>query len=102
MSLDLPLGGPFNIASYSILTHMVAQAVDMDPGKFIWSTGDTHVYEDQFDAVCQQVIRKDDLKPFPIITLKNRGQSIFEYEYEDFTLEGYDPHPAIKFPNAAV
>jgi thymidylate synthase len=95
-STDCPLGQVFNIAQYSVLTHMVAQQCELEPGEFIWSGGDCHIYLNQFDGVRQQLSREP--RPLPRLLLKRKPASVFEYRFEDFELVGYDPHPAIKFP----
>lgn len=93
-SADIFLGVPFNIASYALLTHMVAQQCDLDVGEFIWTGGDTHLYSNHVEQARLQLSRK----PFPLPRLKilRRPASIFEYQYEDFLVEGYEHHPAIK------
>ena len=96
-SADLFLGVPFNIASYALLTHMVAQQTGLKPGKFIWVGGDTHVYSTHHEQVLEQLSRE--VKPFPTLHL-TPADSLFNYRYEDFGFENYDPHPAIKAPVA--
>ena len=91
-------GKPFNIASYALLTHMLAQQCDLDVGDFIWTGGDCHIYDNHHDQVALQLTR--DARPWPTLLLKRRPVSIFEYEYEDFEVQGYDPHPAIAAPVA--
>ena len=93
-SADIFLGVPFNIASYALLTHMLAQQCDMDVGDFIWTGGDCHIYGNHHDQVRTQLAREP--RPYPTLLIKRRPASIFDYEYEDFAVEGYDPHPAIK------
>ena len=95
-SLDLPVGGPFNCAQYALLTHLVAQQCDLEPGEFVWTAGDVHVYLNQLDGVCEQLARAP--RPFPRLVIRRRPESIFGYRIDDFALEGYDPHPAIKMP----
>ena len=97
-SADMFLGVPFNIASYALLTMMVAQQADLELGEFIWTGGDTHIYDNHRDQVNLQLSRE----PFPAPTMKilRKPLSIFEYEFEDFQLEGYEHHPAIKAPVA--
>lgn len=97
-SLDLPVGGPFNIASYSLLTCMVAQCVNMVPGEFIWSIGDCHIYHDQINGIHEQRAREP--KHLPRLLLNPAIKSIADFRYEDIILDGYDPHPAIKMPMA--
>ncbi len=97
-STDCPLGQVFNIAQYSLLTHMVAQQCDLLPGDFVWTGGDCHIYLNQVDGVREQLTREP--RHLPRLSLKRRPPSILEYRFEDFELQGYDPHPAIKFPLA--
>jgi thymidylate synthase len=96
-SADLFLGVPFNIASYSLLTHMVAQQVGLEPGDFVWTGGDCHIYDNHRQQVDEQLGR--DPRPLPTLRL-DRADSLFGYSYEDIHLLGYDPHPAIKAPVA--
>lgn len=93
-SADLFLGVPFNIASYALLMHMVAQQCDLEVGDFIWTGGDCHIYSNHLEQVQLQLSRK----PYPLPTLKilRRPASIFEYEFEDFVFEDYQYHPTIK------
>ena len=97
-SSDLAVGGPFNVAVYSLLTHLVAQQCDLDVGDFVWMIGDAHVYLDQFAAVEEQLTRTP--KPFPTLRLARRPDSLFGYGMSDFVVEGYDPAPAIRIPVA--
>jgi thymidylate synthase len=92
-SADLFLGVPFNIASYALLTRMVAQQVGLEPGDFIWVGGDCHVYNNHIPQVTEQLTRE--VRPFPRLEIAP-APSLFEHGYEDFQLLGYDPHPAIK------
>ena len=93
-SCDIFLGVPFNIASYALLTHMVAQQCDLDVGDFVWTGGDCHIYSNHFDQVREQLSRTP--RPYPRLVIKRRPQSLFDYRYEDFEIEAYDPHPHIK------
>lgn len=93
-SADSFLGVPFNIASYALLTMMVAQVCDLEPGEFIWTGGDCHIYSNHMAQVEKQLGREP--RPLPKMHLNPAVKDIFEFRYEDFTLEGYDPHPGIK------
>ena len=97
-SADIFLGVPFNIASYALLTHMLAQQCDLDVGDFIWTGGDCHIYNNHFEHVQTQLSRQ----PFayPTLHIKRKPASIFDYEFEDFEVLGYEHHPAIKAPVA--
>ena len=97
-SCDIFIGVPFNIASYALLTHMVAQQCDLDVGDFIWTGGDCHIYSNHFDQVRDQLSRTP--RPSPKLVIKRKPQSLFDYRYEDFEVEAYDPHPHIKAPVA--
>ena len=97
-SADLFLGVPFNIASYALLTHMVAQQCDLEVGDFIWTGGDCHIYSNHFEQVQTQLARTP--YPYPTLNLQRRPASIFDYQYEDFEVLGYEHHPAIKAPVA--
>lgn len=96
-SADLFLGVPFNIASYALLTHMVAQQTGLEVGEFIWTGGDVHIYNNHFDQVEEQLSR--DPYPYPQLKL-NKAPSLFEYELEDIEIVNYQHHPAIKAPIA--
>ena len=97
-SADIFLGVPFNIASYALLTHMLAQQCDLDVGDFIWTGGDCHIYSSHAEQVALQLSRT----PFayPTLNIKRRPTSIFDYGYEDFEMLDYQHHPAIKAPVA--
>ncbi|CAN5901670.1 thymidylate synthase [soil metagenome] len=97
-SADIFLGVPFNIASYALLTHMVAQQCELDVGDFIWTGGDCHIYSNHAAQVELQLSRSP--FPYPALSIKRKPASIFEYEYEDFDVSRYEHHPAIKAPVA--
>jgi thymidylate synthase len=97
-SADVFLGVPFNIASYALLTHMVAQQVDLDVGEFIWTGGDTHLYVNHVEQARTQLAREP--YPLPRLQIGRRPPSIFDYRYDDFEFVGYQAHPAIKAPIA--
>lgn len=96
-SADMFLGVPFNIASYSLLTHMFAQQADLEVGDFIWTGGDCHIYSNHEEQVAEQLSRTP--YPFPTLTLA-RADSMFSYTFDDVSVEGYEHHPTIKAPVA--
>ncbi len=97
-SADIFLGVPFNIASYALLTLMLAQTCNLQPGEFIWTGGDTHLYSNHLEQAQLQLSREP--RPLPQMKLNPDVTSVFDFRYEDFMLENYDPHPAIKAPVA--
>ncbi|MWN31680.1 thymidylate synthase [Gilliamella sp. Pra-s65] len=97
-SCDVFLGLPFNIASYSLLVHMVAQQCELDVGDFVWTGGDTHLYSNHIEQAHLQLSRAP--RVLPKLTIKRKPLTIFDYRFEDFEIVGYDPHPAIKAPVA--
>ncbi len=97
-SADMFLGVPFNIASYALLTHMLARECGLGAGTFVWTGGGCHIYSNHMGQVRLQLGREP--RRLPEVILKNRGQSLFEYEPEDFVFQNYDPHPHISAPVA--
>jgi thymidylate synthase len=97
-SCDAPVGQVFNIAQYALLTYMVAQQCELLPGDFIWTGGDCHIYLNQIDGVMEQLKREPG--PLPKLVIKRKPASILEYQFEDFEIVDYNPHPPIKYPVA--
>jgi thymidylate synthase len=89
---------PFNIASYALLTHMVAQQCDLDVGEFVWSGGDCHIYSNHEQQVREQLSRTP--YPYPRLAIRRKPESLFDYRYDDFEIVGYQSHPHIKAPVA--
>ena len=97
-SADMFLGVPFNIASYALLAQMLAHVAGLEPGEFVHTLGDAHIYSNHMDQVRLQLTR--DPRPLPRMVLLRRPDSVLDFRYDDFRLDGYDPHPAIKAPVA--
>ena len=97
-SADVFLGVPFNIASYALLTMMIAQVCDLELGDFIWTGGDTHIYSNHYEQVATQLAREP--KVLPTMKINPEVKDIFSFKYEDFKLENYEPYPGIKAPVA--
>ena len=93
-SCDIFLGVPFNIASYALLTHMLAQQADLQVGDFVWTGGDCHLYSNHLEQADEQLARET--LPLPTLAIKRRPASIFEYKFEDFEIPNYEAHPHIK------
>ena len=97
-SADIFLGVPFNIASYALLVHMMAQQCDLEVGDFVWTGGDVHLYANHLEQTDLQLSREP--KPLARLVIKRKPDSIFDYRFEDFEIEGYESHPHIKAPVA--
>jgi thymidylate synthase len=97
-SADIFLGVPFNIASYALLTHMVAQQTDLEVGDFIWTGGDCHLYSNHMEQATEQLSRTP--YPLPKLVINRKPPSLFDYRFEDFEIQGYQSHPHIKAPVA--
>lgn len=97
-SADYFLGVPFNIASYALLVHMFAQQCDLEPGEFVWTGGDVHLYTNHIEQAKTQLSR--DPYPLPQLNIKRKPDSLFDYQYEDFEIVNYQAHPSIKAPIA--
>jgi thymidylate synthase len=99
-SCDTFLGVPFNIASYALFTMIVAQVTGLEPGEFVWTGGDVHLYQNHLEQAKLQLSRRGDIRPMPTMKINPDKKKIEDFTIDDFTLEGYDPHPSIKAPIA--
>jgi thymidylate synthase len=97
-STDCPVGQVFNLAQYALLTHLVAHQCDLEPGDFVWTGGDCHIYLNQVEGVLVQLQREP--RPLPKLVIKRKPATITDYRFEDFEILDYDPHPPIKYPVA--
>jgi thymidylate synthase len=97
-SADIFLGVPFNVAGYALLTHMLAQQVDLGPGELIWTGGDCHLYLNHLEQVDLQLTREP--LPLPTLVIRRRPPTLFDYAFEDFAIENYQFHPPIRAPVA--
>lgn len=101
-SADYPIGVPFNIVQYSLLTHLVARTVGMATDEFIWTGGDCHIYKNQFEGIHEQLDREPLNVPAPTVELNPEIDNLFDFTYDDIKIVGYESHPVVKFPPAAV
>lgn len=97
-SNDVPIGNPYNVSQYALLTHMLAHVTDMEPDELVFTTGDTHIYKNQIPFVLEQLAREP--RPLPKLWLNPEIKSIYDFTVNDIRIEGYDPHPVINYPIA--